>query len=383
MTPQERIYVNCGNYRFNDEQADTGLNPFEKASVENIARAGLGHTQYLFAEREEDVDRAQRDGFGHAIDPFHLASASEGAKKHTGYLDAIGGFVYADKACRYALHLAGKLGVKFVLDRVAGQFEGFREEGPRVTGIRTADGKTHTAALTILACGGWTPSLLPEMDGLCETTAGSVAMVQIPESSPLRDRFSAENFPVFSWNVRGGQNGNLYGFPLDDRGVLKIGYRGTKYTNPQVQGNQVRSTPITKWSSPSISGLPEKSVQVVQQFLDTYLPELKDTGIGISQTRLCWYTDSYDNQWVIDRVPGKDGVLVATGGSGHAFKFLPVLGQLVVDRIEGEESELLRRLRWRKLGEGEKAQNELMKGFGDEHALQNMKMVKEKSTSKL
>ena len=128
MTPQERIYVNCGNYRFNDEQADTGLNPFEKASVENITRAGLGHTQYLFAEREEDVTRAQRDGFGHAVDPFHLASASEGAKKHTGYLDAIGGFVYADKACRYALHLAGKLGVKFFLDRVAGQFEGFRED---------------------------------------------------------------------------------------------------------------------------------------------------------------------------------------------------------------------------------------------------------------
>ncbi|PLB43328.1 DAO-domain-containing protein [Aspergillus steynii IBT 23096] len=384
MTPSESIYVNCGNYRFGSD-SEQGLNAFEKASVENISRAGLAHTQYLFGEKAEDVDRARRDGLGYAVDPFNLASSTEsGGKKYKGYLDAIGGFVYADKACRFALHLAGRLGVRVVLDRQAGQFEGFEYQGDRVTGIRTADGKTHAAVLTIVACGGWTPSLLPEMDGLCETTAGSVAMVQIPEGSPLRERFSAKNFPVFSWNVRSGQNGNLYGFPLDDRGVLKIGYRGTKYTNPQVQvqasgqgKGQVRSTPITKWSSPSVTGLPEKSVQVVQHFLDTYLPELKDAGIGISQTRLCWYTDSYDNQWVIDRVPGKEGVVVATGGSGHAFKFLPVLGQLVADRVEGVESELLSRLQWRKLQEGEKAQKVLMKGFDDEYALQNVRMVGE------
>ncbi|KJK60825.1 solA [Aspergillus parasiticus SU-1] len=371
MTSKDRIYVNCGNYHFGDET--NGLNDFEQLSVNNITKAGKGHTQYLLYSDSKEVARARADGFSYAVDPFNLSKDG----KHQGYLNMIGGFVYADKACVYALHLAKRLGVKLVLDRRAGSFESFREDPTgKVVGIKTADGKHHKAAATVIACGGWTPSLIPEIDGLCETTAGSIAMIQIPEGSPLRERFSPDNFPVFQWNTRAGENGNLYGFPLDSRGVMKIGYRGTKYTNPQQgQAGQVRSVPITKWTSPFITGLPEKSVQVVQGFLDQYLPELRQSGIGISQTRLCWYTDSFDNNWVIDGIPGKEGVIVATGGSGHAFKFLPLLGEFVADKVMGIESDMLRRFQWRKPPHGETPRNQLMKGFNDANALHRVRMV--------
>ena len=44
---------------------------------------------------------------------------------------------------------------------------------------------------------------------------------------------------------------------------------------------------------------------------------------------MCWYTDSLDNSFVIDYVPGYgDSLFVASGGSGHGFKFLPVLGKV-------------------------------------------------------
>lgn len=373
MTNKDRIYVNCGNYHLGDEP---GLNSFEKLSVENLTRAGRGHTQYILTDPTE-VERARKDGFGYAVDPFHRAK-KDGT--YSGYLDAIGGFVYADKACRYALHRAHRLGVKFVLDKTAGHFDGFlEEEGGKVVGIRTKDGKSHPAALTIVACGGWTPTLLPEMDGLCETTAGSVAMIQIPADSPLRQRFSPENFPVWQYKVRAGADGNLYGFPLDERNVMKLGYRGTKYTNPQrdAQGRE-RSVPITRWTTPSIDKLPQKSVEVIRKFLDTYLPELREQGINISQTRLCWYTDSFDNHFVIDFVPSKLGVLVATGGSGHAFKFLPVIGRFVADRVEGRESDIMRFWRWRQLAPGQKPYNEIMKGRGSPTALQNVRMSEER-----
>ncbi|BDD62822.1 hypothetical protein MAP00_007781 [Monascus purpureus] len=397
MKKGERIYVNCGNYHFGDGENQNhndnhnhsgqhGLNEFEKLSVENLAKAGLGHTQYIFSDDAKEAERARADGLGYAVDPFNLGALKDG--KYRGYLDTIGGFVYADKACRYALHLAQTLGVRFVLDRQAGRFDRFVEKDGIVTGIQMADRTTHPAALTIVACGGWTPGLiLPEMDGLCETTAGSVVTIQIPESSPLRQRLSPDNFPVFNWNVHAGENGNLYGFPLTDNGVLKIGYRGTKYTNPQrfedrssSSPSKVRSVPITKWTSPSITGLPEKSTNVIQGFLDTYLPELRDAGISTGSpnfhTRLCWYTDSFDNHWVIYHVPGKSGVIVATGGSGHAFKFLPLLGRFVVERATGAgESELLKLFRWRHLKEGEEAHNKLMKGFDDVNALQKVKLI--------
>lgn len=47
-------------------------------------------------------------------------------------------------------------------------------------------------------------------------------------------------------------------------------------------------------------------------------------------SKLCWYTDSLDNSFVIDWVPtyADNSVFVCTGGSGHGAKFLPVLGKV-------------------------------------------------------
>jgi glycine/D-amino acid oxidase-like deaminating enzyme len=371
MTTSDRVYVNAGVYHFGDESG--GLNPFEKESVANLKNVGKAHTQYLLSESAQ-VERAKRDGFGHGVDPFRLSSEGQ----YPGYLDTIGGFTYADKACRYVLHQAHRLGVRFVLDKIAGQFQGFVEDKGRVVGIATQDGKTHPATTTIVACGGWTPSILPEMDGLIETTAGSVAMIQVAENSPLRTRFAPDNFPVWQYRVRAGADGSLYGFPLDERGVMKLGYRGTKYTNPQSvpgQKDRERSVPITRWTSPSIENkLPQKSVEVIRKFLDAHLPELRENGINISNTRLCWYTDSFDNHFVIDAVPSRPGVIVATGGSGHAFKFLPVIGKYVADRVEGNETDdIMKFWRWRSLKPGEKAHNVLGKGTTSPTALQNVK----------
>jgi len=45
--------------------------------------------------------------------------------------------------------------------------------------------------------------------------------------------------------------------------------------------------------------------------------------------------------------PEREGVVVATGGSGHAFKFAPVLGGFIADAAEGKASAILHKFRWR------------------------------------
>lgn len=47
------------------------------------------------------------------------------------------------------------------------------------------------------------------------------------------------------------------------------------------------------------------------------------------------YTDSPDGDWVIGHFPGDPGLFLATSGSGHAFKFLPNVGRVVVDILRG------------------------------------------------
>lgn len=51
----------------------------------------------------------------------------------------------------------------------------------KVKGFKTTDSLKHYADVTVIACGGWTAGLLPEVEGILETTAGSVVTIQLPK----------------------------------------------------------------------------------------------------------------------------------------------------------------------------------------------------------
>lgn len=360
------LFINNGHLSANDSPE---LPFFERANVEVAKKAGMGNTQ-LVNNDPKDQKIAQDNGMGYGLQPF--------SKDVIGVLETTGGLAMAAKACQFALHKAKKLGVKFVLHPDQGKFSRLVKDGQKVVGIDTADGAAHRAAMVIVACGGWTPTVLPQLDGLCETTAGSVAIIQLPEGSPLRDRFHHSRFPSWAFKMRDGAEGGLYGFPADENGHLKIGYRGTKYTNPLPQSDGVeRSVPITRWTEEAATGVPDQAINVIERFLKDYLPELDEAGIGIWKTRLCWYTDSFDNHYVIDYVPDVDGLMVATGGSGHAFKYLPNIGNWVVDRLEavGEDRPAMKAWGWRDVSRGGTVVNKLMEGKTGPRVLGNMKMA--------
>jgi len=375
MTTGDALFVNNGELSITEAEE---LPEFERQSIAELAKAGYGRTQLVTGDQESEAI-AREHGWELAMDPFQRRGKG---KAYSAVLDTTGGMANADKACRFALHKARHLGVKFVLDPEAGMLKSLYRlpgEEDTVGGITTGDGKTHHAALTILACGGWTPMLLPTMDGLCEATAGSVVMLKIPKGSTLWDRFDPKLFPTWAWNMRNGAEGGLYGFPRDENGWLKIGYRGLKYTNPVDQGDGIaRSVPVTRWTeNDQLEGLPRQASRVISRFLREYLPELAAEGIHISTTRLCWYTDSFDNHLVIDRVPETSGLMVATGGSGHAFKYLPSLGSRVVDIIEGVGCDRpdVQAWRWRAKVDGAQVTNVLMEGTKSTRALQNVSLV--------
>ncbi|RDW61111.1 uncharacterized protein DSM5745_10609 [Aspergillus mulundensis] len=357
LTTEDVLFVNNGNLTLSSHET---LPDFEKETIENMTKAGLEATQVVL-NNPDHVARAAANGFGFAVNPLKR-------DQNHGLLDLQGGFVYADKACCFALHKAEQLGVEFILGGSQGTFAGFLHDGSsRIAGVKTADGVSHPSELTIMACGGWTPSLVPQLDNLCETTAGSVFMFQLQPGSPLWDRLAPENFPTWTYDIRDGKVGGLYGFARDPSGIVKIGYRGMKFTNPQEQQDGVaRSVPITRWTEPSTRQLPSTAAHVIRGFVQEHLPELLSCEV---KSRLCWYTDSFDNHFVIDFVPGVEGLMVATGGSGHGFKFLPNLGSHVVDCIEGKQNGYLDFWKWRSLGPGQTPYNSINEGEGSLRSL--------------
>jgi sarcosine oxidase/L-pipecolate oxidase len=144
---------------------------------------------------------------------------------------------------------------------------------------------------------------------------------------------------------------------------------------------------VTRWSQAERNGspigtcftdFPTQAFQVIQSFLDEYLPELGEERIPVATTRICWYTDTFDNHFLIDRVPGKEGLMVATGGSGHAFKYLPCIGNWVVDIMENIKLDRPAVQAWKWRSSGEKMPiNRLMQGSQGPRAFGNIALHKE------
>ncbi|KAL6245539.1 hypothetical protein RBB50_007538 [Rhinocladiella similis] len=372
MTKDDKVFINNGNLSLTDKPV---IPDFEVATVKNMQEAGYPDSQLITADAKH-VQIANARGFGFAIDPFNRRSRGQ---SHLGVLDTTGGTILADKACSFALHKAERLGVKTIFGARSGLFESFlRSNTGQVIGIRTLDGKHHHATRVIMACGGWTPSLLPPLDSVCETTAGSVVIMKLPPA--LAQKYAADKCPSWQYKMRDGAEGGLYGFPATADGFMKIGYRGTKYTNPRVQVDGAeRSVPITRYTRPEAVAdqIPAQAMKVIKRLIDDFLPDLPAGGVEIATTRLCWYTDSWDNHFVVDHVPGYENVMVATAGSGHAFKYLPNIGEWIADIVEGKglERRLVQSWRWRTRPESrEQVINELMEGSGGSRALQRTKM---------
>ncbi|WVQ67993.1 uncharacterized protein L199_006199 [Kwoniella botswanensis] len=362
LTPQDQLLVSNGFLRI----AGSGeLSDFDKVSLNALEKAGLRHHQHVLLD-EADMQRLwDKD----AKEPSHWkekvhALDKAGGGGLNGFIDTSAGFTYADKACAWARHLAEKEGVKFVLGPEIGKFDELLvEEGKvekKIKGLRTADGKEHPADVVIVAGGGWTPSIVPEVESLLETTAGSVVTITLPQDrQDLWDKFSPEKFPVWAYGWMGKSSpefGGFYGFPRTPEGKIKIGYRGRKWTNFQTHPKTGKrlSIPITKYTEEKASNLPKKAIDNIKIVIGELFPELKE--IGITDTRMCWYTDSIDNSFVIDYVPGYNkGLFVASGGSGHGFKFLPVLGKHVVNALEGKKDQFTEMWKWRAAVPGQPA----------------------------
>lgn len=112
--------------------------------------------------------------------------------------------------------------------------------------------------------------------------------------------------------------------------------------------------------------VPADILKRLHDHLKQAYPELG--ALPLDTTRLCWYLDTPDEDWIIDEVDGCTSLFVATGGSGHAFKFLPVIGRLVKSRIEGrmEASSVTRFSMSRKFTDHHGSRHGMIKRLEDE-----------------
>jgi glycine/D-amino acid oxidase-like deaminating enzyme len=259
------------------------------------------------------------------LDGAEIASrfpALRGSPYRDGYLNPRGGWVASAKAVALLAAEASAAGVEIVRGRIARVERG--ADGPA---LRLDSDEIVRADAVVVAAGAWTPWLVPETRGFLRATGQPVVHFAPADPTP----FDGSRCPVWCGGIA---DTGWYGFPVGPTGTVKIGHHGPG--RPFVAGDRLAVT--------------EAERERTERFVRTSLPAL--AGSPVVTTRLCLYCDSPDGDFLIAPVPGPPGLFVAAGGSGHGFKFAPVLGPVVADVVEGKPSVEAERFRWR-AGEGE------------------------------
>ena len=181
-------------------------------------------------------------------------------------------------------------------------------------GVRvTTDLATYAAGRLVLTAGAWEG----ELTGLPVVAERQV----LAWLDPLRpELFAPERFPVFNVIV---EEGRYYGFPVFGIPGFKFG----RYHHLQEHGD-----PDELDREPS-----GRDEQLLRAFAERYFPE----GAGpTSSLKACLFENTPDEHFLLGLHPDHENVVVAGGGSGHAFKFASVIGEVVAQLVRGDSPTL-------------------------------------------
>ena len=200
------------------------------------------------------------------------------------------------------------------------------QEGNKVIGAVATDGATLHAEWVVVAAGVWTPILLPELADRMWPVGQPIFYFKPEDTGAYQPR----SFPPWGADI---PRSGWYGFPANAEGVVKMANHGP--------GKRVHA------DAERVIGPAEEAL--CRDFLARSLPSLAP--LPFYGSKMCLYCDTWDGDFWISRDPERQGLVVTTGGSGHAFKFAPALGGLTADALEGIENAYSERFAWRPLGE--------------------------------
>jgi glycine/D-amino acid oxidase-like deaminating enzyme len=236
-----------------------------------------------------------------------------------GVLDRAAGYVESGRVVATLVQRASSSGVKL---RERAQFESLVESNNKVAGVALRSGEEIQTDKVVIATGAWTPYVLPFTHKFFRATGHPVIHFR-PKNTDL---FLPQRFPFFGADI---STTGFYGFPLN-QGVVKIANHGP--------GREMSPDSAERVVTP-------EEENMTREFLASAIPALADA--PIVYTRICLYCDTHDGDFWIAPDPERHGLIVATGDSGHGFKFAPVLGQIIADAVEEKENRWSAKFRWR------------------------------------
>lgn len=171
--------------------------------------------------------------------------------------------------------------------------------------IVTQGGESIYADAFVFACGPWLPKIFPQL---------------------LRQRIFPTRQEVFFFAPPAGDCSFAYPampawfhHPALVYGIPDLENRGFKVS---VDRHGPAFDPETGSRLPSAEGL-----AVAREYVALRFPKLKNA--PLTESRVCQYENTSNGDFLIDRHPEADNILIVGGGSGHGFKHGPAVGDYV------------------------------------------------------
>jgi sarcosine oxidase/L-pipecolate oxidase/L-saccharopine oxidase len=196
-------------------------------------------------------------------------------------------------------------------------------------------GETYTADKILIALGASTGYIV-DLENQIRSLGLFITHIHLTEDEYLK----YSNIPIFFSSEMG------YFFPPDSKThdlkfALTFGDTSNKVADPHNMGNQVY---LPRFSTKDSFPAPGESH--VRRLLRLVLPELADH--QLYKSKVCWISDTTTSDFLIDKIPATDNVFIATGDSGHGYKFLPNIGKYISLKLQGNlDEESSDRWKWK------------------------------------
>ena len=247
---------------------------------------------------------------------------------HTGWLDAAA-------ALEGTIQAAIDNGVEYVSD---GASKLIIEDGA-CRGVETTGGRRYKANKVLLSAGAETARLLaesfpdqPELHAGDRFVAAAIleAKVKLTESQVEQYRST----PTVLWDAEPVKGEVM---PLTEDGYLKfirdIPVKNTVYH--QASNTKISRPPGsaegTEWTDPA--NIPHKLQEEMKEVVTGIFGPAEAPNLQPEKLRLCWEPMAPDENWFLTPHPQTNGLYIATAGTGHAWKFLPIIGESIADML--------------------------------------------------
>lgn len=228
-----------------------------------------------------------------------------------GILENNAGILFPEECIKANLEVAARNDALIKLDEKVIAID----HTPEVIRIQTNKGEYETEKLIITA-GAWTTELLPDLQ-LPLVVERQVLFWFYTGASGVKD-FGPDELPIYIWEYTPGKM--FYGFPDLGDGIKVAHHHAGEPTSPHTLTKQVSEDEI--------------------QAMTTIVRDYFNIEPVFNYATTCMYTNTPDENFIIDHHPANKNIIVASPCSGHGFKFASVNGKILSDMAQDKKPEL-------------------------------------------